>query len=152
MCPLPFHEASSRFIHAQIFTHGDFRQRTTEHFLHCPLSVGSSRCHRWNTLEVSLRQTFATSFSRLHERHPERCMGEHKMRVSSPPLQVGQELWGLLAVAQVRRARADTPCRTVKFTRSIKAVFNRPERPNHGPATLRAASVPRRITCETFTS
>ena len=33
-------------------------------------------------------------------------------------------------MAQVRRARAATPCRTVRFTRSIKAVFNRPEKPN----------------------
>jgi hypothetical protein len=33
-------------------------------------------------------------------------------------------------VAQVRRARAAKPWRTVRFTRSIKAVFNRPEKPN----------------------
>ena len=55
------------------------------------------------------------------------------------------------AVAQVRHARAATPWRTVRFTRSRKAVFKR-QRHNHGPATLRAASVPRRITCEILTS
>jgi len=55
------------------------------------------------------------------------------------------------AVAQVRRASAATPWRTVRFTRSIKAVFNLPERPNPCKAALRAASVPRRITCETRT-
>ena len=54
-------------------------------------------------------------------------------------------------MAQVRHARAATPWRTVRFTRSRKAVFNR-QRHNHGPATLRAASVPRRITCEILTS
>jgi hypothetical protein len=32
-------------------------------------------------------------------------------------------------VAQVRRARAATPWRTVKFARSIKAVLSRPDRP-----------------------
>jgi hypothetical protein len=42
--------------------------------------------------------------------------------------------------------------RIVRFTRSIKAVFNRPERPRPNKATLRAASVPRRITCETPTN
>jgi hypothetical protein len=44
------------------------------------------------------------------------------------------------------------PCRMVRFTRSIQAVFNRPEKPNPCKATLRAASVPRRITGETRTS
>ena len=52
-------------------------------------------------------------------------------------------------MAQVRRARAVTPCRTVRFTRSMKAVFNRPEKPNCCKTTLRASAVPRRITCET---
>ena len=43
---------------------------------------------------------------------------------------------------------AAIPCRTVRFTRSIEAVFNRPEKPN----PCRASSVPRRITCVTRTS
>ena len=55
-------------------------------------------------------------------------------------------------MAHVRRARAATPWRTVRFTRSIKVVFNRPERPNPIKATLRAASVPRPITGVTRTS
>jgi hypothetical protein len=55
-------------------------------------------------------------------------------------------------VAQVRRASAAIPWRTVRFTRSIKAVFNRPERPHPCKAALRAGSVPRRITCVTRTS
>ena len=55
-------------------------------------------------------------------------------------------------MAQVRRASAATPWRTVRFTRSIKAVFSWPEKPNPCQATVRSASVPRRITCETRTS
>jgi hypothetical protein len=42
--------------------------------------------------------------------------------------------------------------RTVRFTRSIQAVLSRPEKPNRGLAPLRAASVPRPITCVTQTS
>jgi hypothetical protein len=45
-------------------------------------------------------------------------------------------------VAQVRRARAAMPWRMVRLTRSMKAVFNRPERPNPCRAALRASSVP----------
>src|SRR5215471_6498290 len=37
----------------------------------------------------------------------------------------------------------------VRFTRSMKAVFSRPEKPIRGLEALRAASVPRRITCAT---
>ncbi len=55
-------------------------------------------------------------------------------------------------MAQVRRARAETPCRTVRFTRSIKAVLSRPEKPNPCKAALRSACAPRRITCVTRTS
>jgi hypothetical protein len=55
-------------------------------------------------------------------------------------------------VAQVRLARAAPPCRIVRLTRSIKAVLSRPERPNPCKAASRASSVPRRITCVTFTS
>jgi hypothetical protein len=44
------------------------------------------------------------------------------------------------------------PCRTVRFTRSMKAVFSRPEKPKCCKASLRASSVPRRITCVTCTS
>jgi hypothetical protein len=55
-------------------------------------------------------------------------------------------------VAQVRRASAAMPCRTVKFTRSMKAVFSRPEKPRRCKVSSRASSVPKRITCVTCTS
>ena len=42
--------------------------------------------------------------------------------------------------------------RTVRFTRSMKAVLSRPERPSRGLAPLRAASVPSPITGVTRTS
>lgn len=73
------------------------RQRKTEHFSSSPPSVGSLGCYRWRTLSVALRQKFATSFSWLHEYHSERCMGTHKMIVSSPPLQMGEQVWALLS-------------------------------------------------------
>ena len=47
-----------------------WRQGIRQHFRHCPPSVGSSRCHSWGTLPVTLRYQFATSLSWLHERHP----------------------------------------------------------------------------------
>jgi len=55
-------------------------------------------------------------------------------------------------VAQVRRASAEQPWRTVRFTRSLQAVCNLPAKPNPCKAALRASSVPRRITCVTRTS
>ncbi len=85
------------------------RQGLTEHFPHCPLLVRLPRCQRWSTLPVALRQKFATSLSWLHERYLERCMRTHTRRGGSPPFQVGQELWGGLRDAQVRRASAATP-------------------------------------------
>jgi hypothetical protein len=72
-------------------------QGITEHVPRCPLSVGSSGCHSWGTLPVALRHQLPTSLSRLHEGHPERCVRTHKMIVGSPPLEVDQELWGLLS-------------------------------------------------------
>ncbi len=52
----------------------------------------------------------------------------------------------------MRRASAAIPCRIVRFTLSMKAVFSRPEKPNPCKAVERSACVPRRITCETRTS
>ena len=45
-------------------------------------------------------------------------------------------------MAQVRRASAAIPCRMVRFTRSIKAVFNRPEKPIACKEALRASAKP----------
>ncbi len=67
-----------------------------QHFPRSPSSSGSSRSHRWCPLPVTLRRQLATSFSRLHERHPERCVGTHNMIIGAPPFQVGQQVWGLL--------------------------------------------------------
>ncbi len=47
-------------------------------------------------MPIALRQTFAPSFARLHEPHPQRGMGTHKVIVRPPPLQMGQQLWSLL--------------------------------------------------------
>ena len=55
-------------------------------------------------------------------------------------------------MAQVRRASAAIACRTVRFTRSMNAVFNRPEKPHPCKAAVRASSVPSRITGATRTS
>ncbi len=45
-------------------------------------------------MPVTLRHQLATSFSRLHECYPEGSVGTHKKIGSSPPFQVGQQLWG----------------------------------------------------------
>jgi hypothetical protein len=45
-------------------------------------------------------------------------------------------------VAQVRRARAETPGRTVRFTPSLKAVFSPPEKPNPRPRDCEICSCP----------
>src|SRR5258708_2043037 len=71
-------------------------QGRTQHFPCCPSSGGSAGCHRRRTLSVPLRQSFATSFSRLQEPHPQRLVRTHKMIVGAPPLQMGQQVWGLL--------------------------------------------------------
>jgi hypothetical protein len=55
-------------------------------------------------------------------------------------------------VAQVRLARAETPWRMVRLTRSINAVFSRPEKPILCKAAVRASAVPRRIAGVTRTS
>src|SRR6266699_1388004 len=53
-------------------------------------------CHGRGTLPVPLRQTFAPSCLWLHERHSQRCMGTHKVIVGAPPLEMGEQGWGLL--------------------------------------------------------
>ena len=59
-------------------------------------------------------------------------MGTHEMIVSSSPLEMDQELWGLLGRGPGAACERCHPMGAVKFTRSIKAVFNRPERPSSG--------------------
>ena len=75
---------------------GNWRQGAQEHLACCPSSRGSPSCYGWSSLPVALRQTVATSLSWLHEGYPQRGMGTHKMVVRAPPLEVGQQLWGLL--------------------------------------------------------
>src|SRR5215470_14124399 len=53
-------------------------------------------CLSFRPLTVALRQTFASSFARLHEYYPQGFVRTDKMVVGSPPLQIGQELWRLL--------------------------------------------------------
>jgi hypothetical protein len=45
---------------------------------------------------VALCQKIATSLSWLHEPHPQRLVRTHKMVVRAPPLQMSQQVWGLL--------------------------------------------------------
>ena len=65
--------------------------------MHLPSPVGSAGCHSWRSLPVPLSQKFAPSFSRLHERLSQSCMGTHEMIVGAPPLQMGQQLRRLLS-------------------------------------------------------
>ena len=71
-------------------------QGAREHLARCPSSGGSPGSHRRRPLSVPLRQSFATSFSRLRKCHSQRCMRTDKMIVRSPPLQIGQQMWRLL--------------------------------------------------------
>jgi hypothetical protein len=58
--------------------------------------MGSAGSHRRCTVPRALCQTVAPSCSRLRELHPQRFVRTHKMIVSSPPLQMDQQLWRLL--------------------------------------------------------
>src|SRR2546429_9216632 len=58
--------------------------------------MGSASCHRRSPLTVALRQSFAPSFSRLHEPHAQRLVRTHKMIGGSPPFQVSYQVWRLL--------------------------------------------------------
>ena len=149
---LLFHTSSSHFLHAHTATHGTGGrgEQSTSRAVHPRVGLPAARAsvrwrERWATT-VPPRSRGCTSAprsdwcggttweeARHHSRWAKRCGAG-------------------CAVAQVRRARAATPWRTGKFTRSIQAVFNSPERPKCCNVTLRAACVPRRITCVTRTS
>ena len=43
-------------------------------------------CHGWGALTVALRQTFASSFARLHEYYPQGFVRTDNMVVGSPPV------------------------------------------------------------------
>src|SRR2546430_9761770 len=58
--------------------------------------MGSASCHRRSPLTVALRQSFAPSFSRLHEPHAQRLVRTHNMIGGSPPFQVSYQVWRLL--------------------------------------------------------
>jgi hypothetical protein len=75
---------------------GKRRQGAREHFARRPASMGSASSHRWRSLSVALRHQLATSFSWLHQPHPQRFVWSHKMVVGPPPLQMGQQLGRLL--------------------------------------------------------
>jgi hypothetical protein len=48
-------------------------------------------------MPIALRQTLAPSFAGLHERYPQRFVWTHKMVIRSPPLEMDEQLWGLLS-------------------------------------------------------
>jgi len=149
---LLFHTSSSHFLHAHTATHGTGGrgEQSTSRAVHPRVGLPAARAsvrwrERWATT-LPPRSRGCTSATRRdwcggttweearhHSRWAKRCGAG-------------------LALAQVRRARAATPWRTGKFTRSRQAVFNSPERPKGCNVTLRAACVPRRITCVTRTS
>jgi hypothetical protein len=58
--------------------------------------MGSAGCHGRGSLPVALRQKLATPRSWLQERNSQRLVRTHKVIVSPPPFQVGQQVWGLL--------------------------------------------------------
>ncbi len=118
-----------------------------------PSSIGSPGCHRWRSLPIALRHQLAStrlSAARapLEVMHGGARSDSTLATIPRERAAVGQaSRWPRCGVPELRRAS-----RTVRFTRSIKAVFSRPEKPIPCKEALRAASVPRRMTCVTRTS
>jgi hypothetical protein len=56
-------------IWLRLLSSGNRYQRVREYLTRRPLSMGSADCHGWGLLPITLRQTVAFSFSRLHEPH-----------------------------------------------------------------------------------
>ena len=77
--------------------------------------MGSPRCQSFRPLAIALRQTVAPSFSRLHQRYPQRFVWTDKMIVRTPPLQMGQQLRSLLG----RGPGATSQCRYSMSERQI---------------------------------
>jgi hypothetical protein len=75
---------------------GSRQQGASEHLARRPSSGGSASGHGWSPVPIALRCPFAPSFSRLHEPHPQRFVETHEVIVRTPPLQMGEKLWGLL--------------------------------------------------------
>ncbi len=135
------------------FSSGYRRQRVTEHLACGPPSARSPSCHCWRPLSIPRPHWGTHSLSCLNQGHAQRGMRTHKMIIGLPSMQMSRAQWGVCrAVAHVRRASAATPRRIVRLTRSIKAVFTRPEKPSPCNASLKAGSVPSRNTCLTCTS
>jgi hypothetical protein len=148
------HRAVSKPLRGHCWLHRlssrDRRQRATEHLPCGPSATGSASCHRWRPLSIPRLLLPTISLSCLNQGHAQRGMRAHKVRIRPPPVHMSRAPWGVCtAVAHVRRARADTPWRIVRLTRSIKAVLTRPEKPKACKASVNAGPVPRRMTCLT---
>jgi hypothetical protein len=85
-----------RPIRLRCLSSGKRRQRASGHFARRPSSMGSASCQSFRSLSVALCHQLATSFSWLHQPHPQRGMGTDTMGVGPPPLQMGQQLGRLL--------------------------------------------------------
>jgi hypothetical protein len=68
------------------------QQGTREHLARPPSSAGSAGGHGWRPLSIALREQSAPSFARLHEPHPQGCMGTDKIGVGTPPFQIGEQV------------------------------------------------------------
>ena len=68
-------------------------QGITEHFPHCPPSVGSPRCYRLQSAAGSVVLPACHRVLVAARGLPAACIGTHTMRVGSPPFQLGQQLW-----------------------------------------------------------
>src|SRR5207302_2563419 len=149
---LLFHTSSSHFLHAHTATHGTGGrgEQSTSRAVHPRVGLPAARAsvrwrERWATT-VPPRSRGCTSAPRSD------WCGRTTWEEARHHSRWAKRCGDCCAVAQVRRARAAKPWRTVRFTRSIKAVFNRPEKPNPCKAAVRASCVPSRITWVTRTS
>lgn len=74
------------------------------------------------------------------------------MIIGVPPLEIGQQVWGLLSRRPGSTSERSYSMSGGQIHSLDKSGVRRPEKSIPCKATLRASSVPRRITCLTLTS
>jgi hypothetical protein len=101
----------TRQLHLAVVASSGSRSRgARKHLARRPSSLRSPRSLSFRPLARVVRQTFATSFSRLLKRHPQRYMGARHPCESARHHSRWAKRWGDgCAVAQVRRASAAKP-------------------------------------------
>ncbi len=120
------------------------RQRQRQEIAHPPAPACQSSGHGRCPLAIPPRLALPTTIYGVRQHLPERLMRPYEVIIRPPPVQMKQQLRRLLHRRQVRRINAATLCRTVRLTRSTKAVVSLPLKPSLVSATRSASRVPQR--------